>query len=200
MMMNWLDFAIIITVVAGAFFGIRTGIIRAGFAALAVILGMFMVGEVTGYVSVWFGNYVKDEALIRVIGYAFTIALSVFIAAVGAMLVRKCVYAIFLGWTDRLAGLALGLVVAVGISGAAIVTMADLAENPEVVSSESQETTVWESTWQDTGFREALSNSLVESSLVPTFSVMIDSVPADNLDFVPANFRLALDNLRQETN
>ena len=197
--MNWLDFAIIITVAAGAFFGIRTGIIRAGFAAVALILGMFMVGEVTGYVAVWFGNYVADEAVIRVIGYAVTIAISVSIAVVGAMVLRKCVYALFLGWTDRLAGLALGLVVAVGISGAAIVTMADFAENPEV-AAEGQEVTVWESTWQDTGFREALTNSLVDSTLVPTFSVLIGSVPAGNLDFMPANFRLALDNLKQETN
>ena len=197
--MNWLDFAIIITVAVGAFFGIRTGIIRAGFAAVAVILGMFMVGEVTGYVAVWFGNYLDHENLTKVIGYAITIALSVSIAAVGAMMVRKCVYALFLGWTDRLAGLALGLVVAVGISGAAIVTMTDLAENPEV-ATEGQEATVWESAWQATGLREVLANSLAESALVPTFSIVLDSVPAGNLDFVPANFWLAVDNLRQTTN
>jgi len=77
--------------------------------------------------------------------------------------------------------------------------MADFAENPEV-ATEGQEVTVWESTWQDTGFREALTNSLVDSTLVPTFSVLIGSVPAGNLDFMPANFRLALDNLKQETN
>jgi uncharacterized membrane protein required for colicin V production len=84
--MNLLDFALIVTVAAGAFFGIRTGMIRTGFAVAAVILGMFMVGHVTDYVAVWFGNYVEDENLITVIGYAITIALSASIAAIGATL------------------------------------------------------------------------------------------------------------------
>lgn len=84
--MNLLDFALIITVAAGAFFGIRAGVIRAGFAAVAVTLGMAIVGDVTGYVAVWFGNYVEDENLITVIGYAITIALSASIAAIGATL------------------------------------------------------------------------------------------------------------------
>ena len=180
--MNWLDFAIIITLAVGAIFGIRTGIIRAGFAAAAVIFGMVILGEVTRYSGVWFGDYVEDEAVIRVIGYVMTFVLSVSIAAVSAMVVRKCVYTLFLGWTDRLAGLALGLVMAVGFSTAAIVTMTYLA-NDQVVAAEGQEAAVWDSTWQEYGFKDELANALGESSLVPAFSVVIDVVPASNLDF-----------------
>jgi hypothetical protein len=95
--------------------------------------------------------------------------------------------------------LALGLVVAVAISGAAIATMADFAENPEV-ATEGQEATLRESAWQATGFRETLANSLAESALVPAFSAVFDSVPDGNLGLVPANLRLAVDNLRRETN
>ena len=114
--MNWLDFAIIITLALGALFGLRTGIIRAGFAAAAVIFGMVFLGEVTRYAGVWFGDYVGGEAVIKVIGYVMTFVLSVSIATVSAIVVRKCVYTLFLGWTDRLAGLALGIAVAIGIS------------------------------------------------------------------------------------
>ena len=121
--MNWLDIAIIITSALGALFGLRTGIIRAGFAAAAVIFGMVILGEVTRYAGAWFGDYVEDEAVIKVIGYVMTFVLSVSIAAVSVMGARQCVYTLFLGWTDRLAGLALGLVVAVGFSTAAIVAM-----------------------------------------------------------------------------
>ena len=173
--------------------------IRAGIVAVALISGMLMVGHVTGYVAVWFGNYVEDGNLIQVIGYVITFVLSASIAAVGAKVARICVDGLCLGWADRLAGLALGLVVAVGISGAAIVAMANLAESPEV-ATEGQEATLWESALQSTGLREALANSLVESVLVPAFSDVIDSVPAGNLSFVPANLRLAVDNLEQETN
>jgi len=193
--MNWLDFAIISTLAVGAIFGIRTGIIRAGFAAAAVIFGMVILGEVTRYAGVWFGDYVEDEAVIRVAGYVMTFVLSVSIAAVSAMVVRKCVYSLFLGWTDRLAGLALGLVVAVGISTVAIVTMTNLAED-QVEAAEGQEAAVWESTLQEYGVEEAMVNSLSESALVPAFSVVIDSVPV-NLDFIPSDFRSTVDNLRQ---
>ena len=194
--MNWLDFAIIITLGLGALFGLRTGIIRAGFAAAAVIFGMVILGEVTRYAGVWFGDYVEDEAVIKVIGYVMTFVLSVSIAAVSAMVARKCVYTLFLGWTDRLAGLALGLVMAVGFSTAAIVTMTYLVKD-QVVVAEGQEAAMWESTWQEYGFKEEFANALGESSLVPAFSVVIDLVPASNLDFIPPNFRLTVDNLRQ---
>ena len=156
---------------------------------------MVIVGEVIRYAGVWFGEYVEDAAVIRVIGYAMTFVLSVSIAAVSAVVVRKCVYTLFLGWTDRIAGLALGLVVAVGISTTAIVIMTNLAED-HVEAADGQEAAVWESTWQEYGFSEEMANALVESSLVPTFSVVIDSVPV-NLDFIPSNFRLAVENLRQ---
>ena len=194
--MNWLDFAIMITLALGALFGLRTGIIRAGFAAAAAIFGMVILGEVTRYAGIWFGDYVRDEAVIKVIGYVMTFVLSVSIAAVSAMVVRKCVYTLFLGWTDRLAGLALGLVMAVGFSTAAIVTMTYLAKD-QVVVAKGQEAAMWESTWQEYGFKEEFANALGESSLVPAFSVVIDIVPASNLDFIPPNFRLTVDNLRQ---
>ena len=84
---------------------------------------------------------------------------------------------------------------AVGFSTAAIVTMTYLAKDH--VAAEGQEAAVWESTWQEYGFKEELANALGESSLVPAFSVGIDLVPASNLDFIPANFRLTVDNLRQ---
>ena len=193
--MNWLDFAIIITLAVGAIFGIRTGIIRAGFAAAAIIFGMVILGEVTRYAGVWFGDYVEDAAVIRIIGYAMTFVLSVSIAAVSAMVVRKCVYTLFLGWTDRIAGLALGLVVAVGISTGAIVTMTNLAED-HVEAAEGQGAAAWEPTWQEYGFSEEMANALGESSLVPAFSFVIDSVPV-SLDFIPSDFRLAVENPRQ---
>ena len=146
--MNWLDIAIIITSALGALFGLRTGIIRAGFAAAAVIFGMVILGEVTRYAGAWFGDYVEDEAVIKVIGYVMTFVLSVSIAAVSVMVARQCVYTLFLlGWTDRLAGLALRLVVAVGFSTAAIVAMTYRA-NDQVVAAEGQEAVVGESTWQ----------------------------------------------------
>ena len=55
---------------------------------------------------------------------------------------------------------------------------------------------MWESTWQEHGFKEELANALGESSLVPAFSAVIDSVPG-KLDIIPSNFRLAVDNLKE---
>ena len=193
--MNWLDIAIIITSALGALFGLRTGIIRTGFAAAAVIFGMVILGEVTRYAGAWFGDYVEDEAVIKVIGYVMTFVLSVSIAAVSVMVARQCVYTLFLGWTDRLAGLALGLAVAVGFSTAAIVAMTYRA-NDQVVAAEGQEAAVWESTWQEHGFKEELANALGESSLVPAFSAVIDSVPG-KLHILPSTFRLAVGNLKE---
>lgn len=207
--MNWLDYGIIIIAVAGAFFGIRLGFIRAGFTALAIILGMFMVSQVTDQVAAWISSYVTDERMTKIIGYGITITVSAALAAFGAALARKCVYALFLGWTDRLTGLALGLAVAMAFSAAAIVAMADLAAGPEVQShvvespeaeTGGEKTTVWESTWKATGVRDSLAQSLVQSAFVPTFIGLTDSFPARGLSFVPSDLRLTVDNLKQEVN
>ena len=45
--MNWLDLAIIITVIGGTFFGLWIGFVRAAFTALGIIVGILVAGMVT---------------------------------------------------------------------------------------------------------------------------------------------------------
>lgn len=191
--MNWFDWVLIAMVVAGGLAGIRIGFIRAALTALGVIAGVVMVGQVTDHVADWLANYTSNETLTTVLGYALTISVSLALAAVAAVIVRKCVYALFLGWADRLAGLAVGLVASVAISAAAIVSLADLASSFEVPSERLQGTVV---AVQANQAKEKLAVALGRSALVPTFVGLVDSFSTSDLAFVPSDLGAAVENLK----
>jgi len=195
--MNWFDWVLIGMVVAGGLAGIRIGFIRAALTALGVIVGVVMVGQVTDHVADWLANYTSNETLTTVLGYALTISVSLALTAVVAVILRRCVYALFLGWADRLAGLAVGLVASVVISTAAIVSLTDLARSFEAPSEGLQETVV---AVQANQAKEKLAKVLGQSALVPTFVGLADSFTTSDLAFVPSDLGAAVDNLNQGAN
>lgn len=195
--MNWFDWVLVATVIAGGLLGIRIGFIRAAFTALGVMAGVLMVGQVTDNVADWLANYTSNEALTTVLGYALTISVSVALAAVAAVVVRKLVYALFLGWADRLAGLAVGLVASVAISAVAIVSLTDLAGSFEVPSERLQGTVV---AVQANQAKEKLAEALGRSALVPTFVGLADSFTTSDLAFVPSDLGAAVNDLKQGVN
>ena len=192
--MNWFDWVLIAMVVAGGLAGIRIGFIRAALTALGVLAGVLMVGQVTDQVANLLANYTSNETLTTVLGYALTISVSLALAAVAAFAIRKCVYALFLGWADRLAGLAVGLLVSVVISAAAIVSLADLARSFEVPSEGLPGTVV---AAQANQAKEKLAEALGQSALVPTFVGLADSFTTSDLAFVPSELGAAVDDLKQ---
>ena len=192
--MNWFDWVLVATVIAGSLLGIRIGFIRAAFTALGVMAGVLVVGQITDNVADWLANYTSNEGLTTVLGYALTISVSVALAAVAAVVVRKLVYALFLGWADRLAGLAVGLVASVAISAVAIVSLTDLAGSFEVPSERLQGTVV---AVQANQAKEKLAEALGRSALVPTFVGLADSFTTSDLAFVPSDLGAAVDDLKQ---
>ena len=132
--MNWLDFAIITTVAAGALVGMRVGFLSATITALGVMLGLILVGQVRGDVTTWLAKYLSDESLATVFSYVLTVGVSVALAVFVAIVVKKLVYSVLPSWPDRLSGLALGLVASVVISAVAITGMVNVVYNFEIPS------------------------------------------------------------------
>ena len=195
--MNWFDWVLIAMVVAGSLAGIRIGFIRAALTALAVIAGLVMVGQVTDHVADWLANYTSNETLTTVLGYALTISVSLVLAAVAAVVVRKCVYALFLGRADRLAGLAVGLVASVAISTAAVISLGDLVYSPELPREGLLGAVV---AMQANQAKEKLAGALGRSALVPTFVGLVDSFTTSDLAPVPSDFGAAVENFKPRAN
>ena len=101
---------------------------------MGVIVGVLVAGLVTDNVVVRFDQYIPDETLINVIGYAISILVAGALGLVAGTIVKKYLRMAFLGWTDRLAEMALGSATGVAISVVVIVGMAGLAYSDEVSS------------------------------------------------------------------
>ena len=197
--MNWLDIAIIITVIGVTFLGLWIGFVRAAFTAMGVIIGVLVAGLVTDNVVARFAVYLPDESLISILGYAISILVAGTLGLIAGLIVKKCLRIAFLGWTDRLAGMALGSATGVAISAAVIVGMASLAYGDEVSNDVPNHSYV-EKALDISDAREMMAESLTGSAVAPTLIDLLDSSPLGNLAFVPSGFKVAADNLSAKSN
>ena len=195
--MNWLDIALIIGLIGGAFMGLRIGLIRAGFTAAGITVGFLIVGQAADVLAVWLGKYTTNESLANVFGYAVTITVSTVLAVAAGMIVRKLVYALFLGWVDRLAGFALGLTASVVISAIAIVGIVNLVYSSEE-PGDGQPASVLAA--QEAQVKEILTESLEQSVIVPVFIDFIRPFPIGDLAFVPSDIRVVVDHFKKQMN
>jgi len=75
--MNWLDIALIIGLIGGAFMGLRIGLIRAGFIGAGITVGFLIVGQTADDLAGWLGKYTTNESLATVFGYDAPITVAV---------------------------------------------------------------------------------------------------------------------------
>lgn len=119
--MNWVDFVILGIVGASLLAGLYRGAVKSVFSLVGIIVGFVAATRESGAVGIVLTRWMPDAAAAAVgfvlvflgISLAFTLA---------ARLLRKVLDGLSLGWLDRLAGVALGL-----IRGAVIVGVLALA-------------------------------------------------------------------------
>ena len=127
------------------------------------------------------------------LSYAIIISISLTAAAIAATILRKVVYVLFLGWADKLAGVALGVVAGSVISAAVIMGMANLTYGSEVGDELAGK--ILNSTLDTEQAKKRMEDGLTRSALVDVFIDVVDVVPASTLWFVPSNFKSSLDVL-----
>ena len=196
--MNWLDFVLIAIPILGAFVGMGMGLIRAAFAGVGVLVGVLLAAQLSDDVGTWFAGYLPSDTLVTVIAYALIIMVALVVATIVAILVRKIVSLLFLGFVDRLGGLAMGLLAGAAISGAAIVGLAQLTYNSGIPEGGLAAVLLESTAPQVVEAKHKLEDALTGSVLVPTFIGVTDALPANALGFVPSDFRVALDILEQK--
>ena len=196
--MNWLDFVLIAIPILSAFLGMRIGFIRTAFAGIGTLVGVLLAAQLSDDVGTWFAGYLPSDTLVTVIAYAVIIVAAFVVATIAANLVSKVVSLLFLGFADRLGGLAMGLVVGVAISGAAIMGMAQLTYNSGVPQEGLAAMALESIAPQVIEAKHKLEGALTGSVLVPAFISVTDVLPANALGFVPSDFRVALDIVEQK--
>lgn len=115
--MNWVDLLILGTVTIAVVAGLFRGAVRTVFSAAGIVAGFLVASRESGAVGVLLERIVRPE-LAAVLGFvAVFFGIAVAFTLVG-VLFRKVLSGLMLGWLDRLAGAALGLLqaaVALGV-------------------------------------------------------------------------------------
>lgn len=192
--MNWLDLALLVSMGTGALVGVWVGFIRGAFAVGGVMLGIVLVSNYRETATGLLADYVPSETLAAALGYAVTIGIAVAATVIGAAMVRTIAYRLFLGWVDRLAGLAVGLAGAAVISATAVVGIAglDFGNNPP---NEGFAGTIIEKVPHGAEVKDSLVDSLRDSVLVTVLVEATTSLPQEALDKAPEDFLAIIDYL-----
>ena len=200
--MNWLDFVFIAILGVGAFIGLRIRLIGAVFTVLGVFVGWLLAGQWSDDVGELFADSLSNDTLITVISYAVIIVVALIVSNFAAKIVRPLLAAFTLGLSglvDRLGGVVLGLLIGAAISGAIIIGLARLTYNFNIGDiAEAVPGQVTEQLVQVENVKGAVEDALTGSQLVPIFIDFADALPANALGYVPSDFRVALDILKEK--
>lgn len=115
--MNWVDVVILAAVTIAVVAGLFRGAVRTVFSAAGIVVGFLVASRESGAVGVLLERLVRPE-LAAVLGFvAVFFGIAVAFTLAGALF-RKVLSGLMLGWLDRIAGAALGLLqaaVALGV-------------------------------------------------------------------------------------
>ncbi len=192
--MNWLDLVFITLVVTCGVVGVWIGLIRAALAALGVVLGILVASQVSNDVGGLYADYISNETLANVIAYGLVILASIIVARIITVVVLKVVNILAMGWVDKLAGLAMGLVVGAAITWAAIGGLAELTYNSDLIEM-GVATGGLEDKADTARVKDTLEGALIGSAMVRVVIQVTQNLPANALGFVPSSFMVALDTL-----
>lgn len=117
--MTAVDVGIVVVVLISVVSAARAGLIVEVFSLAGLILGLLLASWDYQKLMPWAGSWIHSMALAQAAAFLF-IAIGVMIAAaLAGKMIRWSVQSIGLGWADRIAGAAFGLV-----KGCALVTVA----------------------------------------------------------------------------
>ena len=186
--MNWLDIAIVVSIVGGAVMGWRTGLVQAAVSIIGIFVGFVVAGRVSGPIANLLTDTVGSASIAQVAAYAI-IGFVVFIATqiVGHIL-TGFLKAIFLGWLNTLAGALFGAFAGFLLGAVIVAMMARLAFlTPSPLPGGTQPTQV----------RENIQSTLKGSRLVPVYLALYDRLPPGTLGMTPGAFQQALEELKR---
>ncbi len=194
--MNLFDWALIALFAFGALYGYKSGLIQSALNLIGVFAAMWLSSRFASGVVSNFTDDLESEALTTAIGYV-VIFIVVFIGVqIVGKIVRTMLGIMFLGWVDKLGGIALGVVIGVILTGGLTTVSARYA----YVFDESDDPSLVNRLVED-GLNKAgrgrVDTWLVESQLVPTVLDVRDALPGDMLSMVSGDFTTALDILQE---
>ena len=194
--MNWLDFIFIGVVLSGTFIGLRIGLIGATLTVTGVITGALLAGQFSDDISVAFGSSIRNDTLLTVISYVFIILLTLVATRIVIYVVHKIISILLLRFADKLGGAAAGAIAGLIVCWVLTICLTRLAYDFEIPTT-TLPTIVAERIPSNLETIQTLENALLDSTMIPVFVSLSNSLPASAFGIIPADFMDAFNILDQ---
>ncbi|NQU96765.1 MAG: CvpA family protein [Chloroflexi bacterium] len=195
--MNILDWVLLALFVVGALWGYKSGLIDGLLTLVAVYVAMVLSGQFAGRIVGMFTDSIESDALSTAIGYVVIFVLVFLAARIVGKIVRGTMKVLFLGWVDKLGGLALGLVAGLLIAGAVVTVLARFTYVFEPPSGEGNVIQRTGERFLNEQARGKSDDQLVNSNLTEVIVEVRSALPGRALGMMPDDFDAALDILEE---
>lgn len=122
--MNWLDVVIVVILVIPMLIGFKRGLINTVIPLAGVILGIVLAGRLRGTVADWLSTWINSSSQAEIVAFIIIFVVVIVATLVLAGVLRGFVRLLFLGWVDKLGGLAFGFALGGMISAALLAVLA----------------------------------------------------------------------------
>jgi len=141
LIMNWLDLIILIPLVAGLFTGFKNGLIGEVASLAALIFGIWGAIKFSDWTANLLATWGIESQYMHIISFVITFILIVIVIQIISKMLSELVKALALGWINRIAGVALGVLKAALITSVLlfVIDIVDQRKSfiPEDVKEES---------------------------------------------------------------
>jgi membrane protein required for colicin V production len=124
MEMTIIDWVMIACILLSVAFAAKTGLIVEVFSLAGLLFGLLLASWDYQQLVPWFGRWVHSTPLAEAFSFIAIAVVVMIAAAVAGNVVRWSVRSVGLGWADRIAGAAFGLVKGCALVTIAVMTMA----------------------------------------------------------------------------
>jgi len=105
---NWFDIVLIVVLVLTTFMGLRRGLISMVLPLAGLVIGIVLAGHYCGAVGGWLP--IDNPKYAGWAGYAIIVVAVLIVSVILAVVLRRFIRLVLLGWVDRLGGAFFGLV------------------------------------------------------------------------------------------
>lgn len=120
--MNWLDIALLVILGIATLWGLRKGLIGVVIPLVGLVVGIFLAGIF--YDSIAEGIFNSEAAIAKVAGFLIVLVAVMVVASLVSKVLTGMLSMVMLGWANRLAGGALGLVLSGVLLGVVLALVA----------------------------------------------------------------------------
>jgi membrane protein required for colicin V production len=195
--MNILDWILIVLFALGAFWGYRSGLITGALTVASLYVASLVSSQFSERVVGVISQNVESESIATAAAYV-VIYVGVFLAArVMAKMIKTMLKVVFLGWVDKVGGVALGLVAGLLIVGTVVGAGARFAYPLDEKEYDGDMLEQFAKSFVAEGSRDLVGSSLESSEVTNVVVDIYNSIPGESLGMLPGDFTYAFEVLNE---